>query len=90
MHVHCFSKGNEIINYSQLLCLCTKIYMHPYFSTKHSKPGAKKTDIDKTYANFVPFMTQQEEYCLNNQPTSGTPGFSKAIVDIIYLPKCKN
>ena len=58
----------------------TTIYMHPEFSTKHSKPGAKKTDTDKTYTQFPPFMTQQEEDRLSNQPTSGKTGYRNAII----------
>ena len=83
-------KVNEIINDSQLHCLRYDNAHASGFFNKTLKTWHEKPDIDKIYASFVPFMTQQEEYCLNNQPTSGTPGFSKAIVDIIYLPKCKN
>ena len=61
--------------------------MHLYFSAKHSKTWREKVDIDKTYANFSPFRTQQEEDHLNNQPTSGTSGFINAMVDSIVHEK---
>ena len=61
----------------------TTTSIHPYFSVKYSKPGTKKINIDQTYENFVPFMTQQKEDSLNNQPTSGIVGFRNAMVDSI-------
>ena len=57
--------------------------MHPEFSEKHSKPGAKKQISIKTYEHFFSFMTQQEDNCLNNQPTSGTADFINSMVDRI-------
>ena len=47
----------------------------------------KKTEIDKTYANFVKFMTLQEEDLLSNQPTSGAAGFRNSVVDDIVHEK---
>ena len=32
-------------------------------------------------------MNQQKEYCLSNQPTSGTTGYSNAIIDSIVNKK---
>ena len=80
---------NKIINDSQLLGLC---YVNMHASrlfNKTLKTWRKKLDIDKTYANFVPFMTQQEEDCLSNQPTSVTTGYSNAMIDIIVHDKIK-
>ena len=82
-------EGNKIINDSQLL--------HLYYNKVHcirtfqgnTQNLAQKPDIDKTCTNFVPFMTQQEKDHLNNQPTSGTSGFSNAIVDRIVQDKMK-
>ena len=65
----------------------TTTYTNPEFSIKHSEPGAKKTDIDKTYKNFVLFMIQQEWDHISNHPTSGTSGFSKSMVDGIVHNK---
>ena len=48
---------------------------------------AQKKDIDKTYLNFVPFMTPQEEDCVNNNPTSGTTGYRNAMIDSIVHDK---
>ena len=67
----------------------TTAYMHPDFSTKHSKPG-KKTDIDKIYTNFFPLMTQQQEDLLNNKPTYGTGGFRNAMFDNLVYEKFNN
>ena len=53
------------------------------------KTWNKKIDIDKTYAKFFPFTTQQEEDCLNNQSTSGTAGLRNAMVGIIVHNKMK-
>ena len=66
-----------------LLQLCTCICT---FQQK-LKAWREKPDIDNIYANFVIFMTQQEEDLLNNQPISGTTGFSKAMVDSIVHKK---
>ena len=63
------------------------MYLHPYFSMKKIKTSPKKKILDKKYANFVPYMTQQEEDLLNNQPTSVTAGFRKIIVDSIVHTK---
>ena len=53
-------EGNETINDSQLICLCyDNMYASGLFNKTH-KNWRKQTDIGKTYANFVPFMTQQE------------------------------
>ena len=65
---------NEIINDSQLLCLCCDNVHATIIFNETLKTRRKKTDIDKTYANFPPFMTQQEEDCLSYQPTYGTTG----------------
>ena len=48
---------------------------------------AQKIDIDKTYENFVPFMTQQEEYFLSNQPTSIRTCYINAMIDSIVHKK---
>ena len=64
----------------------TTMYMHPDFSTKDLEPD-KKPYIHKTYSNIFPFMTQQEEDCLNNKPTSRTAGYSNAMVDSIVHDK---
>ena len=56
---------------------------------KTIKTWRKKTDIDKKYAINPPFTTQQEKYCLSNKPTSGTEGFSNAMVDEIINDKMK-
>ena len=80
-------EGNEIINNIQLLHLC---YYNVHASgnfIETLKTWRKKLDIDKTYANFFPFMTQQEEDRLNNKPTSGTAGFSNNMLDSIVHEK---
>ena len=80
---------NEIINDCKLLFVCyDNVHASGLFS-KTLKTWRKKVDIDKTYANFVPFRTQQEEDRLNNQPTSGTSGFRNAMFDIIVHDKMK-
>ena len=82
-------KGNLIINDSQLPCLCyNNLHAFGIFS-KTPKTWHKKIDTDKTYANFFPFMTQQEEDRLDNKPTSITAGLSNGMVDSIVHEKIK-
>ena len=78
-------EGNKIINVSQLLCLCYNNVQASVIFRETLKTWREKTDINKTYAKFVPFVTQQEEVRINNQTTSGTAGFSNSMVDrIVY------
>ena len=82
-------EGNEIMNYIQLLCLCNN-NVHAYgLFNETLKTWRKKTNINKTYANFSAFMTEQEEDRLSNQPTSGTTGYINKIIDIIVHDKIK-
>ena len=51
------------------------------------KSWSEKRYIDKTYATFVPFVTQQEGDCLNNHPTLEIAGFSNTMIDSIVHDK---
>ena len=51
-------EGNERINDSQLLCLCYNNVHASGIFNETLKNWHKKTDINKTYAKFVPLMTQ--------------------------------
>ena len=82
-------EGNEIFNYSQLLCLCYKNVHASVIFNYTLKIWWLKRDNDKIYAIFSLFMTQQEEDCLNNQPTSGTAGFKNTVIDSILDDKRK-
>ena len=82
-------EGNEIINDSKLLFLYyDSVHTSGIFS-KTLKTWRGKLDIDKKYAKFVPFMTQQEEDCLNSQQTSGKEGFINTMADSIVHDKMK-
>ena len=80
-------EGNEIINDSELHRLCYDNVHAPGLFNKTLKTWREKPDVDKSYSNFFPFMTQQEEGCLSNQPTFGTAGFSNDMVDSIVHDK---
>ena len=66
---------------ANLFASSTKMYMHLDSSTKHSNL-AQKPDVNKKYANFIPFVNQQEEDRLSNQLTSVTTGYINAMIDI--------
>ena len=80
-------EGNEIFNDSQLICLFYDNANASRVLNETLKTWRKKTDIDKAYENFVLFMTQQEEYPLNNNPTHGTTSYSNTMVDRILHEK---
>ena len=78
---------NEIINSSQLLPLFYYNAHAYWIFNKMLKTRRKKINIDKIYANFVPFVTQQEKYRISSQPTSGTVGFSNSVIGRIVNNK---
>ena len=80
-------EGNEIINDRKLLCPCYKNLHVSELFNETLKTWQEKPYIHRTYANSVPFMTQQEEDCLSNKPTSRTTGYSNAIIDSIVHDK---
>ena len=80
-------EGNQIINEIQLLRLFYDNVHASILFNETLKTWREKPDIDKTYANFAPFMTQQEEDCPSNQATSGTTGYSNAMIDRILHDK---
>ena len=80
-------RRQQIINVSQLIWLCYDNVHASRIFRETLKTWRKKTDINETYEIFYPFMNQQEDDCLNNQPTSGTAGFSNAMVDRIVHDK---
>ena len=71
---------------TSLLLIRKNVHASRVFNKK-LKTWREKTDVDETYETFVPFMTQQEEDCLNNQPTSGTAGFRNVVVYSIVHDK---
>ena len=80
-------EGNEIINDSQLLRLCYNNVHASGIFNETLKTWREKPDIDKIYANFFPFVTQQEEDRPINQPKSGTRGYINAMIDNIVDDK---
>ena len=53
-------EGNEILNDRKILHLCYGNVHASGIFIKTLKIWRKKVDINKTYANFVPFRTKQE------------------------------
>ena len=78
-----------MFNDSQLLCLFYDNVHASGIFNETLKTWREKPDINKTYANFVPFMNQQENYCLNNKPTSVTADFINTMVGSIVHYKMK-
>ena len=80
-------EGNEIINYIQLIWICYDHVHTSGFFNETLKTWREKPDIERTYANFVSFVTQQEEDRLSNQPTSGTTAYRNFIIDSTVYEK---
>ena len=65
--------------YLPLLRQCTCIWT----LQQNTQNLAQKPDVNKKYANFIPFVNQQEEDRLSNQLTSVTTGYINAMIDSI-------